>query len=101
MCMCLFNIVFFIFILLSIRFTYCVIYDCLVFMLCANLKGALMVQVVSDKKLVKHLQKEVERLEAELRSPEPSSASYLQSLLIEKNLQIEQVHECLEKCKSK
>ncbi|KAJ6330935.1 hypothetical protein OIU76_009516 [Salix suchowensis] len=47
--------------------------------------------VVSDKKLVKHLQKEVERLEAELRSPEPSSASYLQSLLIEKNLQIEQM----------
>uniref|UniRef100_A0A6N2LH36 Kinesin-like protein n=1 Tax=Salix viminalis TaxID=40686 RepID=A0A6N2LH36_SALVM len=47
--------------------------------------------VVSDKKLVKHLQKEVERLEAELRSPEPSSASYLQSLLIKKNLQIEQM----------
>lgn len=67
----------------------------------ANLKIALMVQVVSDKKLVKHLQKEVERLEAELRSPEPSSASYLQSLLIKKNLQIEQVHECVEKWKSK
>ncbi|KAJ6912086.1 kinesin-like protein NACK2 [Populus alba x Populus x berolinensis] len=46
--------------------------------------------VVSDKKLVKHLQKKVERLEAVLRSPEPSSASYLQSLLIEKNSQIEQ-----------
>lgn len=29
-------------------------------------------QVVSDKQLVKHLQKEVARLEAELRTPDPS-----------------------------
>lgn len=30
-------------------------------------------QVVSDKQLVKHLQKEVSRLEAELRTPDPSN----------------------------
>ncbi|KAF8401150.1 hypothetical protein HHK36_014454 [Tetracentron sinense] len=47
--------------------------------------------VVADKKLVKQLQKEVARLEAELRSPEPSSSSCLKSLLIEKNLKIQQM----------
>ncbi|KAJ9183689.1 hypothetical protein P3X46_007512 [Hevea brasiliensis] len=46
--------------------------------------------VVSDKNLVKHLQKEVARLEAELRSPEPS-ASCLKTLLMEKNLKIEEM----------
>lgn len=39
-------------------------------------------QVVSDKQLVKHLQKEVARLEAELRTPEPLS---------EKDYKIQQV----------
>ncbi|XP_015572973.1 kinesin-like protein NACK2 isoform X2 [Ricinus communis] len=46
--------------------------------------------VVADKSLVKHLQKEVARLEAELRSPEPSS-SCLKSILMEKDLKIEQM----------
>ncbi|KAL5850753.1 hypothetical protein ACOSQ3_008804 [Xanthoceras sorbifolium] len=44
--------------------------------------------VVSDKRLVKHLQKEVARLEAELRSPDPSC---LRSLLEEKELKIQQM----------
>ena len=48
-------------------------------------------QVVSNKKLVKHLQKEVARLEAELRSPEPSSSTCLKTLLMEKDLKIQQV----------
>ena len=39
-------------------------------------------QVVSDKQLVKHLQKEVARLEAELRTPEPKK---------EKDFKIQQV----------
>ncbi|KAK9274437.1 hypothetical protein L1049_021684 [Liquidambar formosana] len=47
--------------------------------------------VVSDKRLVKQLQKEVARLEAELRSPEPSSSSSLSSLLLEKDLKIQQM----------
>ncbi|KAJ8750869.1 hypothetical protein K2173_016050 [Erythroxylum novogranatense] len=47
--------------------------------------------VVADKRLVKHLQQEVARLEAELRSPEPKSCSSLRSLLIEKDMQIEQM----------
>ena len=40
-------------------------------------------QVVSDKQLVKHLQKEVARLEAVLRTPDPSN---------EKDQKIQQVH---------
>lgn len=48
-------------------------------------------QVVSDKKLVKHLQKEVARLEAELRSPEPSSSACLRTLIKERDLKIQQV----------
>lgn len=48
-------------------------------------------QVVADKKLVKHLQKEVARLEAELRSPEPSSSSCVKTMLMEKDLKIQQV----------
>lgn len=48
--------------------------------------------VVSNKLLVKHLQKEVARLEAELRTPEPSSSSScLRSLLREKDLKIQQM----------
>lgn len=50
------------------------------------------VQIVSDKKLVKHLQKEVARLEAELQSPEISSSSCLRSLLVEKEMKIQQVN---------
>ncbi|XP_052200535.1 kinesin-like protein NACK2 [Diospyros lotus] len=46
--------------------------------------------VVADKKLVKHLQKEVARLEAELRSPEPPP-SCLRTLLMEKDLKIQQM----------
>lgn len=41
-----------------------------------------MKQVVSDKQLVRHLQKEVARLEAELKTPDPSR---------EKDLKIQQV----------
>lgn len=48
-------------------------------------------QVVSEKRLVKELQKEVARLEAELRIPEPSSSSCLRSLLMEKDSKIRQV----------
>lgn len=40
---------------------------------------------------MKHLKKEVARLEAELRSPEPSSFSCFKSLIAEKDLKIEQV----------
>ncbi|XP_050219257.1 kinesin-like protein NACK2 [Mercurialis annua] len=46
--------------------------------------------VVAEKGLVKHLQKEVARLESELRSPEPSS-SCLKTLLMKKDLKIEQM----------
>jgi hypothetical protein len=48
-------------------------------------------QVIAEKQLVKHLQKEVARLEAELRSPEPSGSLSLSSLLVEKELKIQQV----------
>lgn len=48
-------------------------------------------QVVSDKTLVRQLQKEVARLEEELRSPQLSSSSCLRSLLAEKELKIQQV----------
>lgn len=49
------------------------------------------VQLVSDKQLVKHLQKEVARLEAELRTPEPSGSSASDAILMEKELQIRKV----------
>ncbi|XP_057419244.1 kinesin-like protein KIN-7B isoform X2 [Lotus japonicus] len=52
--------------------------------------------VVSDKTLVKQLQKEVARLEGELRSPEPSSQSCLRSLLAEKELKIQQMERTME-----
>lgn len=47
--------------------------------------------VVADKQMVKHLQKEVTRLKAELLSPEPSSSKCLRSLLLEKEQKIEQM----------
>ncbi|KAG8373871.1 hypothetical protein BUALT_Bualt11G0070400 [Buddleja alternifolia] len=47
--------------------------------------------VVEKKKLVKQLQNEVARLEAELRSPEPSASSCLRSLLREKDMKIQQM----------
>ena len=57
---------------------------------CSNIKVEAFVilfkyfdQVVSDKQLVKHLQKEVARLEAVLRTPDPSN---------EKDQKIQQVH---------
>lgn len=48
-------------------------------------------QVVSDKQLVKQLQKEVARLEAELRTPELSGSSCSEALLKEKELKIKKV----------
>lgn len=48
-------------------------------------------QVVAEKQLVKHLQKEVARLEAELQSPEPASSLHISSLLMEKDRKIQQV----------
>ena len=48
--------------------------------------------VMSDKALVKHLQKELARLESELRTPAPvSSSSDYAALLKKKDLQIEKV----------
>ncbi|KAD4180527.1 hypothetical protein E3N88_29118 [Mikania micrantha] len=47
--------------------------------------------VVAEKQLVKHLQKEVSRLKAELLSPEPSSSECLKSLLLEKEQKIQQM----------
>lgn len=47
-------------------------------------------QVEPEKRLVKHLQKEVARLEAELRCPDLSS-SHLRALLKEKDMKIEGV----------
>ncbi|XVF35194.1 hypothetical protein REPUB_Repub18cG0124300 [Reevesia pubescens] len=55
--------------------------------------------VIADKRLVKHLQKEVARLEAELRNPEPSSDSCLKSLLMEKELKIEEMAREMEELK--
>lgn len=52
-------------------------------------------QVVSEKTLLRQLQKEVARLEGELRSPELSSSSCLRSLLAEKELRIRQVQSSL------
>lgn len=52
-----------------------------------------MIQMVSDKALVKQLQKEVARLEAELRIPDVASPCPLdtEALLHEKNAEIQQV----------
>ncbi|KAL3825487.1 hypothetical protein ACJIZ3_021516 [Penstemon smallii] len=47
--------------------------------------------VVERKQLVKQLQEEVSRLEAELYSPNPSASSNLSSLLREKDLKIQQM----------
>lgn len=47
--------------------------------------------VVADKQLVKQLQKEVARLEAELRSPEPHSSPCVKTLLMQKDLKIKQM----------
>lgn len=48
--------------------------------------------VMSDKALVKHLQKELARLENELRSPAPTSSSCHCSVIIrKKDLQLEKV----------
>ncbi|XP_058213203.1 kinesin-like protein KIN-7E isoform X2 [Rhododendron vialii] len=47
--------------------------------------------VMSDKALVKHLQKELARLESELRTPAPSSTSDYAALLRKKDLQIEKL----------
>ncbi|XP_020099000.1 kinesin-like protein KIN-7A [Ananas comosus] len=53
--------------------------------------------VVSDKQLVKHLQKEVARLEAELRTPESSSCS--ETLLMEKEMKIKKMEMEMEELK--
>ncbi|KAL0926639.1 hypothetical protein M5K25_002877 [Dendrobium thyrsiflorum] len=45
-------------------------------------------QVVSEKQLVKQLQREVARLEAELRTPEHSASSNSEAILMEKEMQI-------------
>ncbi|XP_048334453.2 kinesin-like protein NACK2 [Ziziphus jujuba] len=55
--------------------------------------------VVSDKRLVKHLQEEVARLEAELRNPEPSSFSCLRSLIEQKDLKIKKMESEMEELK--
>ncbi|KAL8102759.1 kinesin-like protein NACK2 [Apium graveolens] len=46
--------------------------------------------VVTEKQLVKHLQKEVARLNAELQSPEPTTL-HVRSLLMEKDRKIQQM----------
>lgn len=49
--------------------------------------------VMSDKALVRHLQREVARLESELRFPgSASSTSHFEALLKEKDTQIKKVH---------
>ncbi|XP_039027886.1 kinesin-like protein KIN-7B [Hibiscus syriacus] len=55
--------------------------------------------IVSDKRLVKHLQKEVARLEAKLRTPESTSASCLHSLLMEKESKIQEMEREMEELK--
>ncbi|KAJ0766410.1 putative plus-end-directed kinesin ATPase [Helianthus annuus] len=55
--------------------------------------------VVADKQLVKHLQKEVSRLKAELLSPEPSSSECLKSLLAEKEQKIQQMEREMDELK--
>ncbi|XP_040863964.1 kinesin-like protein KIN-7B isoform X2 [Glycine max] len=52
--------------------------------------------VVSNKTLVRQLQKEVARLEGELRSPDLSVNSCLRSLLAEKELKIQQMERDME-----
>ncbi|KAL9325785.1 hypothetical protein ACSQ67_006430 [Phaseolus vulgaris] len=52
--------------------------------------------VVSDKTLVRQLQKEIARLEGELRSPDLSSNSCLRSLLVEKEFKIQQMERDME-----
>ncbi|CAI9765987.1 unnamed protein product [Fraxinus pennsylvanica] len=47
--------------------------------------------VVAEKQLVKNLQKQVARLEAELQIPEPTASSSLRSLLRQKELKIQQM----------
>lgn len=47
--------------------------------------------VMSDKALVKHLQKELARLESELRSPHSTASSHYEALLRTKNVQIQKV----------
>ncbi|KAK8959542.1 Kinesin-like protein NACK1 [Platanthera guangdongensis] len=47
--------------------------------------------VVSDKQLVKQLQKEVARLEAELRTPEPSATSSSEAIILEKEIKIKKM----------
>lgn len=47
---------------------------------------------MSDKALVKQLQKELARLESELRTPAPTSTSDHTALLRKKDLQIEKVN---------
>ncbi|KAJ4708699.1 Kinesin-like protein [Melia azedarach] len=54
--------------------------------------------VVSEKRLVKHLQKEVARLEAQLQSPDPSSSCF-SSLLMEKELKIQQLEKEMKELK--
>ncbi|XP_019196259.1 PREDICTED: kinesin-like protein NACK2 [Ipomoea nil] len=49
--------------------------------------------VVSEKQLVKKLQKEVARLEAELRTPDSCASPCLKSLLLEKETKIQQMEE--------
>ncbi|XP_059283533.1 kinesin-like protein NACK2 [Lycium ferocissimum] len=49
--------------------------------------------VIAEKQLLKHLQQEVSRLEAELRSPDLSASPCLRSLLIEKERKIQQMEE--------
>ncbi|KAL8136516.1 hypothetical protein V2J09_002517 [Rumex salicifolius] len=56
--------------------------------------------VVADQQLVKQLQKEVARLEAERRSPEPSSASSsLRALLVEKDMKIQEMEKEMNRLK--
>lgn len=55
--------------------------------------------VVADKQLVKHLQKEVTRLKAELLSPEVSSSKSLRSLLLEKEQKIQQMEREMDELK--
>ncbi|KAF3336487.1 kinesin-like protein NACK1 [Carex littledalei] len=52
--------------------------------------------VISDKQLVKHLQKEVARLEAELRTPEATNSD---AILIEKDRRIKQMEDEMEELK--
>ncbi|KAI3754139.1 hypothetical protein L1987_53917 [Smallanthus sonchifolius] len=55
--------------------------------------------VVADKQLVKHLQKEVSRLKAELMSPEPSSSECLRSMLSKKEQKIQQMEREMDELK--